>query len=64
MPRRQAPLPANDDPLAAAQRRAEQVVLKIAGLLGRQMAREEFERRQGQAANDNSGSTLTPGAPK
>lgn len=45
---------ANDDPLAEARRRAEQAVLKIARLIGRQMAREEFAKRPTQAACDDS----------
>jgi hypothetical protein len=45
---------------AEAEKRAQEAVLKIARLIGRQMAREEFERRQRQAANDDAGLTLTP----
>ena len=51
MPRRQAPLPASNDPLADARRRAEEVVLKMAQLIGRQMAREDFEKFRAQMAN-------------
>lgn len=46
------PLPANDD-AKAARARVEVVVLRIARLIGRQMAREAFERII--PANDNNG---------
>ena len=42
---------ANDDAHAAAEARAKAALLTIARLIGRQIAREEFERRL--AANDN-----------
>lgn len=53
MPHRQAPLPANDDPLAHARRRAEEAVLKMARLIGREMAREDFEKLRAQVASDD-----------
>lgn len=40
--------PASDD--LAAHQRVNDVALTLAGLLGRQIAREEFERRQREAA--------------
>ena len=42
---------ANDDVHAGAEARAKAALLTIARLIGRQIAREEFERRI--AANDN-----------
>jgi hypothetical protein len=39
-------VPVSGKPVAEAQKRAEQVVLKIAELIGRQMAREDFASRQ------------------
>lgn len=54
MPRSRMPLPANNDPVAEARRRAEQALLKIARLIGRQMAREDFAKRPPQAVNNCS----------
>jgi hypothetical protein len=36
----------SDNPLTESRSRAEQTVLKIARLIGRQIAREEFARRR------------------
>lgn len=38
---------------AASRARVDTAVLVIAGLLGRQLAREEFARRQAEAANED-----------
>jgi hypothetical protein len=46
------PSVANDNGNGKARRRIDAAVLRIARLIGRQMAREEFERLN--AANDNS----------
>jgi hypothetical protein len=53
MPRHQPPIAANDDPLAQSRRRAEEAVLKLAQLIGRPMAREDFEKLRARAANDD-----------
>jgi hypothetical protein len=45
------PQPANDNGHGGASPRIDVAVLRIARLIGRQMAREEFERLS--AANDN-----------
>ena len=45
------PPAANDNGNAEARARIDAAVLRIARLIGRQMAREEFERQT--AANDN-----------
>ncbi|BCK76659.1 hypothetical protein AA0242T_2935 [Acetobacter aceti NRIC 0242] len=55
--------PANDNeptdniqsalPNPAMKARTDALILVLARLLGRQIAREEFERRLGQIANDN-----------
>jgi hypothetical protein len=45
------PLAANDNGNAEARRRIDAAVLRIARLIGRQMAREAFERLS--ATNDN-----------
>ena len=43
--------PAVPDPAMKA--RTDELILVLARMLGRQIAREEFERRLGQIANDN-----------
>ena len=45
---------------AAVQARFDGAVLKIARLLGRQIAREEFAKRMTEAANDNSEDSTKP----
>jgi hypothetical protein len=45
---------ANDDRQSQARKRAEEAVLKLAQLIGRQMAREDFEKFRAKAANDDS----------
>src|SRR5437870_3499637 len=45
------------DPSPEVQARIEAAVLKIARLIGRQIAREEFQKRLAQAATDNSHDT-------
>jgi hypothetical protein len=45
--------PAANDNIAAAVRPVHPRIVAIARLIGRQIAREEFERRQAEAANDN-----------
>ena|ERR1700733_8713202 len=40
-----------DDPLAQSRQRAEEAVLKLARLIGRQMAREAFQKRRDEEAD-------------
>lgn len=46
--------PPNGDEDIAPWQRLDRVVLDIARLIGRQMAREDFERLRAATANDNS----------
>ena len=46
--------PANNNGLAETRARFGSVILTIARLLGRQIAREEFDKHIAEEANDNS----------
>jgi len=45
--------PAGNDNIALEGGRMHPRIIAIARLIGRQIAREEYERRQAEAANDN-----------
>ncbi|CAI9122390.1 hypothetical protein [Brytella acorum] len=66
--------PANDNeptgniqsalPDPAMKARTDALILVLARLLGRQIAREEFERRLGQIANDNDNDPASRARPE
>ena len=50
---RSSRVPANDNAAVEAEKRVDRVVLKLARLVARQIAREQFDKRSMEAANDD-----------